>query len=65
MDAPIITKEKVQVNVADEVLGFSLKVGGVACALIGAWAVSCLLAGLIRFGAVDMIKGYVSAITGF
>ena len=65
MNSPIITKDKIQVDFVDEALHFSLKVGTVFCAMIGIWAVSCLVAGLIHFGPVQMVREYVTAITGF
>lgn len=64
MQSPIITREKVQVDIADEVMRFTLKVGSVFCALIGIWAVSCLVAGLISVGPLQMVTGYITAITG-
>jgi hypothetical protein len=66
MKSPIIiTRENIQVNVADEVMRFSLKVGTVLGALIGIWAVSCLVAALISVGPLQMARGYITAITGF
>jgi hypothetical protein len=65
MKSPIITKEKIQVDINDEIMGFALKVGTVLGALIGFWAVSCLVAGLISVGPLQMARGYITAITGF
>ena len=47
MKIPIITRETIQVDVTDEVIGFAYKLGTVLSALIGIWAVSCLVAGVI------------------
>jgi len=65
MKSPIIIREKIQVDIADEVMSFSFKAGTVLGALIGIWAVSCLVAALINIGPLQMAKGYVTAITGF
>jgi len=65
MNSPIITREKVQIDIGDEVMRFALKVGSVFGALIGIWAVSCLVAGLINAGPLQMVRGYITAITGF
>jgi hypothetical protein len=65
MKSPIIIREKIQVDIADEVMSFSFKVGTVLGALIGIWAVSCFVAALINIGPLQMAKGYVTAITGF
>ncbi len=65
MKSPIITREKIQVDITDEVMRFTLKVGTALGALIGIWAVSCLVAALISVGPLQMAKGYITAITGF
>ncbi len=65
MKSPIITREKIQVDIADEVMRFTLKVGTVLSALIGIWAVSCLVAGLISVGPLQLVRGYITAITGY
>ncbi len=65
MKSPIITRKKIQVDIADEVMSFTFKVGTVISALIGIWAVSCLTTALINVGPLQMAKGYITAITGF
>lgn len=65
MKTPIITQEKIHVDVAEEIMSFTLKVGAVLSVLIGIWGFTCLLAGLISVGPVEMVKGYITAITGF
>lgn len=64
MKSSIITKDKIQIDYADEVMRFTLKVGVVACALIGIWAFTCLVAGAVEYGPGDLVRGYISAITG-
>jgi hypothetical protein len=56
---------KTTVDVTEEVMSFSLKVGAVLSALVGIWGFACLLAGLTNFGPIEMLKGYFTAITGF
>lgn len=65
MKSPIITKEKLNVDIADETMSFMTKVVGVLSALIGVWGCSCLLAGLMSAGPTKLVQGYISAITGF
>jgi hypothetical protein len=65
MNTPIITKEKIQIDIADEILSFTLKAGTVLCALIGIWGITCIVAGLTSAGPIAMIRGYITAITGF
>lgn len=64
MRSPIIIKEKVDVDIADETMGFMAKVVGVLSAVIGIWGFTCLLAGLISAGPVQLLRGYIFAITG-
>lgn len=64
MKAPIISKEKVQLNFSDEIEEFSFKVGIAVCSLIGIWAASCLIAALVKFGPTEVVKGYITAVTG-
>jgi hypothetical protein len=65
MKSPTIIREKIQVDVADETMKFAVKVGKAVGALIGIWAVSCLVSAVINFGPLQMVKGYITAITGF
>ena len=64
MNSPIITKDRIYVNLVDEAFHFSIKAGAVICALIGIWAVSCFVAGLMQVGPVQMARNYITAITG-
>lgn len=65
MESLITSKEKIHIDINDEVTSFTLKLGTVVTALIGIWAFSCLVAGLFSVGTNDMLLGYISAITGF
>lgn len=65
MNAPIITKDKIQIDIANEIMSFTLKAGAVVCAAIGIWGLTCLVAALTNVGAVKVIQGYFTAITGF
>ena len=64
MKAPSLIKERTDVDFADEITRFSLKVGTVICAMIGIWAAACLFVGLAGPGPVEMVKGYITALTG-
>jgi len=65
MESPIITRDNIRIDIADEIMRFALKLGAVLSPLIGIWAVSCLIAGLITVGPLQMVTGYFTAITGF
>ena len=64
MRYPTITDEKLAVDATEEVMGFSLKIGVVLSALVGIWGLTCLIAGLLNAGPLDMLRGYFTAITG-
>ena len=64
MNTPIITKEKIQVNLADEVMSFTIKAGIATCALIGIWGISCIVSAMVSAGPMAMLRGYITAITG-
>ncbi len=64
MNTPIITKEKVQVDLADEVMSFTMKAGVAICALIGIWGISCIVSAMVSAGPMAMLRGYITAITG-
>ncbi len=65
MKNPIITKNKVQVDISDETTKFVFKLGAAACVLIGVWAFTCLIAGVVSVGPLQRARGYITAITGF
>ncbi len=65
MKSKTAINENITLDVTEEIMGFGLKIGGVLSALIGIWGLTCLIAGLVNFGPVEMIKGYFTAITGF
>lgn len=65
MKTPVISKEKIQVDIANEIMRFMLKVGIVLCALIGTLAFSCFASRMISIGPLQMARGYITAITGF
>lgn len=64
MKSPIITKDRVDVDISSEVMAFGFKVGVAGSAIIGIWAACCLLAALVSSGPVQMVRGYITAITG-
>ncbi|PHR25153.1 MAG: hypothetical protein COA36_14185 [Desulfotalea sp.] len=64
MKSSIITKENIKVDAADEILTLGLRTGAVVCALIGTMALCSLIAAFVIEGPLDMLRGYISAITG-
>lgn len=64
MKSPTVIRERVGVNLSEEVMSFCFKVGAVSAVLIGVWALSSLVAGLLSNGPLTMIRNYIAAVTG-
>jgi len=64
MTANTTARTEAKVDFAQETGQYAVKAIGVLSALIGAWGMSCLIGGLASCGAIDLVKGYVSALTG-
>ena len=60
----IITREETDLNLIDEFSSFGLRLGGICCAVIGIWAFTCLAAALFKFGSAEVLRGYITAVTG-
>lgn len=65
MKSPIITRDKVEADLSYEIMSFGLKFGTVACVLVGVVAVTCFISALVGSGPLAMLRGYVTAITGY
>jgi hypothetical protein len=64
MTTQIINKTEAKTDVAHETSKFSVAVVITMAALIGIWAVACLIGGLASGGLGNLIKGYISTIIG-
>ena len=65
MNTRIHLKEKIDLDIAYEVMRFFAKVGTAGGILLGIWALTSLIAGLISAGPLGMVRGYITSITGF
>ena len=65
MTTQIIKKDETRIDVANETSMFTIKVVMTMAALIGIWAVACLVGGLASGGIGNLIKGFVSTIVGY
>ena len=65
MTTQIIKKDETKIDVATETSKFTIKVVMTMAALIGIWAVACLVGGLASGGIGNLIKGFVSTIVGY
>ena len=65
MTTQIIKKDETRIDVANETSKFTIKVVMTMAALIGIWAVACMVGGLASGGIGNLIKGFVSTIVGY
>ncbi len=65
MSANTITRTETKTDVGYEASRFGLNVGMAMAALIGLWGAACLIGGLAGNGIGGMLKGLMTAITGF
>lgn len=59
------TSRKTKTELDTEVGQFIFNVISVSAVLVGLWGAACLVGGLIANGVLPMVKGYITAITGF
>ena len=64
MKSQILTKEQTELDITNECSNFGLRIGTAVCAIIGFWAFACLLSALVSAGPMNMVRGYITAITG-
>jgi hypothetical protein len=65
MTTQIINKNDAKTDVAQETSKFTVRVVMTMAAVIGVWALACLIGGLASGGVGNLIKGYVSTIIGY
>ena len=58
------TNQETKVEVGLETSKFSLAVGMAMAVIVGLWGCACMVSGLMNDGLVDLVKGFVTAITG-
>lgn len=64
MTTQIIDKNETKTDVAQETSQFTVRVVMTLSALIGIWALACLIGGLASGGVGNLIQGYISTIIG-
>ena len=65
MNAHTVTRTETTSETGYEVSRFGLNVGMGMAALIGLWGAACLIGGLATYGLGGLLRGYLTAITGF
>lgn len=65
MNASAITRTETKTDVGYEAAKFATSAGMGMAALIGLWGAACLIGGLVTNGVGGMLRGYLTAITGF
>ena len=64
MTTQVINKTGTKADVAQETSKFTVRIVMAMAAVIGVWAVSCLIGGLASGGIGNLVQGFISAITG-
>ena len=64
MTTQVINKTDSKSDITQETSKFTIRVVMTMAALIGIWAVACLIGGLASGGVGTLIQGFISAITG-
>ena len=59
------TSKATRTEVTHDVLGVLMTLVSTAALLIGVWAVACFVGALFSHGLSAVIKGYITAVTGF
>ena len=65
MSANTITRTGAKADAVYEASRFGLSVGMGMAALVGLWGAACLIGGLATNGIGGLLRGYLTAITGF
>jgi len=65
MTTQIINKNETKTDIAQETSKFTIHVVMAMSILIGIWALSCLIGGLVSGGVGNLIRGYISTIIGY
>ncbi len=64
MRATSTAKTETRTDVGYEVSRFTLGVGMALAALIGMWGFACMIGGLATCGGGQLLRGFLTAITG-
>lgn len=54
-----------ETEVTHDVLSILMTMVSASALIIGVWAIACFVAALVNHGLTALVRGYVSAITGF
>ena len=61
----INTTRRTETDVRHEVSVALFTVIGASASLIGLWAAACMIGGIVNKGFLPMLRGYITAITGY
>lgn len=64
MTTQVINTTETRTDIAHETSKFTIRIVMTMAALIGTWAVACLIGGLASGGLGNLIQGYISTIIG-
>ena len=59
-----LTNKETKIDTGYETSKFALATGFTMAALVGIWACACIISGLVNGGIGEVVKGFISAVTG-
>lgn len=59
------TAKRTEIDVEHEVSTVLFTVISASALIIGLWAAACIIGGLFNHGLIVMLRGYLTAVTGF
>lgn len=64
MKEKIITRDNVDIDLNEEVSRYGVFLIGLVSVLFGILGATCLISALVQYGPVEVLKGYLTALTG-
>lgn len=64
MRTTTLTNKETKIDTGYEASKFALATGFTMAALVGIWACACIISGLVSGGMGEVVKGFISAVTG-
>ncbi len=65
MKTIIETTRTTETEVTHDVLGVLMALLSASAILIGLWSAACFIGALVNHGLVSVLRGYLTAVTGF
>lgn len=64
MNTILETRNRTETDLEHDVSHVSFRIVSAVALIIGIWGAACLISGLLSNGVMNMVRGYITAITG-